>query len=43
MKTGVTAAGTESKTGLMSKMGRQRFHVLTDAEVAALKLYLDSR
>lgn len=43
MKTGVTAAGTESKTGLMSQMGRQRFHVLTDAEVAALKLYLDSR
>jgi mono/diheme cytochrome c family protein len=43
MKTGVTAAGTESKTGLMSKMGRQRFHVLTEAEVAALKLYLDSR
>ena len=43
MKTGVTSAGTESKTGLMSQMGRQRFHVLTDAEVSALKLYLDSR
>lgn len=43
MKTGITAAGKESKTGLMTQMGRQRFHVLTDAEITALKLYLDSR
>ncbi|MFT3896634.1 MAG: c-type cytochrome [Thermomonas sp.] len=44
MRTGVTADGRESKTGLMSRMARDRFAPsLTDAEIAALKQYLDSR
>lgn len=44
MRTGVTASGRESKTGLMSRMARDRFAPsLTDAEISALKLYLDSR
>lgn len=43
MKTGEVAAGGKSKTGFMSKVAASRFSVLTDAEVAALKLYLDSR
>jgi mono/diheme cytochrome c family protein len=43
MKTGITASGKESKTGLMTKVGQKRFSVLTDTEVKALKVYLDSR
>ncbi|CAN5266733.1 hypothetical protein BH11PSE14_BH11PSE14_01780 [soil metagenome] len=43
MLTGTTAAGTESTTGLMSKVARARFSVLTQDEVQALKLYLDGR
>lgn len=43
MKTGITANGKESKTGLMTAMGRKRFSVMTDTEVKALKAYLDSR
>lgn len=43
MKTGITVSGTESATGLMTEMGRMRFSVMTDDEVRALKLYLDSR
>ena len=44
MRTGVTAGGRESKTGLMSRMARDRFaSTLTDGEISALKLYLDSR
>ncbi len=43
MKTGITANGEESKSGLMTKMGRMRFSVLTEQEVSALKAYLDSR
>jgi mono/diheme cytochrome c family protein len=43
MKTGITANGTESATGLMTQMGRMRFSVMTNDEVRALKLYLDSR
>jgi mono/diheme cytochrome c family protein len=44
MRTGVAANGRESKTGLMSRMARDRFAPsLTDAEISALKLYLDSR
>ena len=43
MKTGEVAAGGTSKTGFMSEIAAYRFSVLTDAEVAALKLYLDSR
>ena len=43
MRTGITAAGTESASGLMSEMGRTRFSALTDAEVADLHRYLQSR
>lgn len=43
MRTGEVAAGGKSKTGFMSEVAAYRFSVLTDAEVAALKLYLDSR
>lgn len=43
MRTGEVAAGGESATGMMSTMGRTRFHVMTDAEIDALKAYLDSR
>ncbi len=43
MKTGITISGTESATGLMTLMGRMRFSVMTDDEIRALKLYLDSR
>lgn len=44
MRTGVTASGRESTTGLMSRMARDRFAPsLTDVEISALKLYLDSR
>ena len=43
MKTGEVAAGGTSKTGFMSEIAAYRFSVLTDAEVSALKRYLDSR
>ena len=43
MKTGITVSGTESATGLMTEVGRKRFSVMTDDEIRALKLYLDSR
>lgn len=43
MKTGEVAGGGKSKTGMMSAVAAHRFSVMTDAEVAALKLYLDSR
>ena len=43
MKTGEIATGGKSKTGMMSEVAAYRFSVLTDAEVSALKLYLDSR
>jgi len=43
MKTGITANGKESKSGLMTKMAQKRFSVMTDEEVIALKAYLDSR
>ena len=43
MRTGITVNGTESATGLMTEMGRRRFLVMTDDEIRALKLYLDSR
>ena len=43
MKTGEIATGGKSKTGMMSEVAAWRFSVLTDAEVSALKLYLDSR
>jgi mono/diheme cytochrome c family protein len=43
MRTGITASGKESATGLMTEMGRGRFPAMTDDEVRALKAYLDSR
>lgn len=43
MKTGITSTGKESATGFMSEVARSRFAGLTDEEVRALKLYLDSR
>lgn len=43
IKTGLTATGKKSRTGFMSEVAVERFSVLTDAEVAALKQYLDSR
>ena len=44
MRTGEIAAGGKSKTGFMSGIAVYRFApTLTDAEIAALKQYLDSR
>ena len=43
MRTGEIATGGKSKTGLMSGVAAYRFKVMTDAEIAALKQYLDSR
>ncbi len=43
MRTGEVAAGGTSKTGFMSEVAAYRFSVMTDAEVAALKAYLDAR
>jgi mono/diheme cytochrome c family protein len=44
MRTGITATGKESKTGLMTEIARDRFApTLSDAEIDALKAYLDSR
>lgn len=44
MRTGEIAAGGKSKTGFMSEIATYRFAgTLTDAEIAALKQYLDSR
>ena len=43
MKTGITAIGAESAAGLMTEMGRLRFSVMTDDEIRALELFLDSR
>jgi ABC-type cobalamin transport system ATPase subunit len=43
MRTGVTLAGTESASGLMSSVARQRFSHFSDDEIAALKAYLDQR
>ncbi|HEY9096455.1 MAG TPA: cytochrome c [Hydrogenophaga sp.] len=43
MRTGEVATGGQSASGLMSKVAAFRYSVLTDAEIAALKAYLDSR
>lgn len=43
MRTGITAAGTESASGLMTLVARDRFAALTDDEVAELHRYLHSR
>lgn len=43
MREGITKAGTESASGLMSEVARERFAHFTDEEVAALKSFLDQR
>jgi hypothetical protein len=43
MRTGMTIAGRESATGLMSSVARLRFSHFTDEEIGALKAYLDQR
>ncbi len=43
MRTGEVAAGGPSATGLMSGVSAFRFSVMSDAEVQALKAYLDGR
>ena len=43
MRTGITAAGTESASGLMTEVARGRFVALTDAEIGELHTYLHSR
>ena len=43
LRTGVAANGKETATGRMSDTARWRFAKLTDEEITALKLYLDSR
>jgi len=41
MREGLTIAGTETTTGLMSQVARHRFTRLTDDEIAGMKAYLD--
>ena len=43
LRTGITVSGLKSKTGRMSEMGRQRFPVMTDEALRALKAFLDAR
>ena len=43
MRDGITIAGTESRSGLMTRTARKRFAQLRPNEVAAMKLYLDQR
>ncbi len=43
MRTGITATGKESASGLMTAVGKRRAIAMTDDEVRALKAYLDSR
>lgn len=43
MRTGEVAAGGRSATGMMSAVSASRFSVMSDAEVQALKTFLDSR
>jgi mono/diheme cytochrome c family protein len=43
MRTGEVATGGKSRTGFMSEVARERFAPMTDAEISALKAYLDSR
>jgi cytochrome c553 len=43
MREGITLAGTESRTGLMTSVARGRFAYLSPDDVVALKLYLDQR
>jgi cytochrome c553 len=43
MRKGLTKAGTESASGLMSEVARERFSHFKDEEIAALKAFLDRR
>ncbi len=43
MRGGLTKAGTDSTSGLMSEVARERFAHFTDEEIAALKAFLDRR
>lgn len=43
MREGITKAGGESASGMMSGVARDRFSALTDQELAALKAFLDRR
>lgn len=43
MRTGITANGKTSTSGLMSEVGRERFPPMSDDEVHDLKAYLDAR
>ena len=43
MRTGEIAAGGKSKTGMMSGVAAYRYKELSDAEIAALKAFLDAR
>lgn len=43
MRTGITAAGTESASGLMTLVARDRFSALTEDEVADLHRFLQTR
>jgi mono/diheme cytochrome c family protein len=44
MRTGITAQGTESKSGLMSSISRERLApTLSDADIDAMKAFLDAR
>jgi mono/diheme cytochrome c family protein len=43
MHTGVTAAGTQSASGLMTEVAQGRFSALTDQEIAELHRFLQSR
>ncbi len=43
MKTGKTPAGIDTASGLMSRMARERFHQLTDQELAGLHASLVAR
>ena len=43
MTEGITLAGTESRTGLMTAVARGRFSYLSPDDIVALKTYLDQR
>lgn len=43
MREGITKAGGESASGMMSAAARDRFAALTDQEIEALKAFLDRR
>lgn len=43
MRAGVASTGKDTASGMMSEVARWRFSAMTDAEITALKAYLDSR